>query len=206
MIFDIELEMQRHRDRLETILELADSIEDLDEKSRGYANSLIAQFVPTGTLSAKQWDFVVSLADRVRKSEPIYGDFNAIQVMFQLAGEKLKKPKIRLMSDDGVFVQLTFLPESRDIEIHRDGWQGHGKRRFCGWIRENMIVPYNTSCMDEDVRKLIHEFSLDPQAVSKAMANKLGVCIYCAHRLSDPISKRVGYGATCAKHYGLEWK
>jgi hypothetical protein len=32
-----------------------------------------------------------------------------------------------------------------------------------------------------------------------------GECVYCARHLSDDRSVAVGYGATCAKNYGLPW-
>lgn len=202
-MFDIETEVQRHRERLEALIDLGDLSKDLGEKDQEFANSLMSQFVPTGTLSVKQWDWVFKLRDKVKMAEPVYGNFNAINVMFRLAGEHLKAPKVRLLSKENTFVQLTFHPDTKVIDIHRDGWQGHGRRKFIGTISNDMIVPHNASLLTDDVRMVIQELSLDPVGTARAMAGKLGACMYCAKRLSDARSKELGYGPICAKHYGL---
>ncbi len=74
------------------------------------------------------------------------------------------------------------------------------------WIRGNQLIPYRSDRLTDDIKVLIQEFALDPMAVAKAMAGKLGACLYCGQRLSDPVSKRVGYGPVCAKNWGLPHK
>lgn len=204
MLVDVKKELERFEVKLHNLNELDAMIGDFTAKDRSFASSLAEQFVTNGTLSKSQWDWVEKLVDRVRKAEPIYGDFKAIHVMFRLAGEHLKFPKIRLLSEQGTYVQLNFKPDTQEIDVYRDGWQGHGKRKFIGWLKEDTIVPHNDG-MDEDVRLTIQSLSLDPAAVAKAMANKLGVCMYCGKRLSDAHSKEMGYGKICAAHYGLEY-
>lgn len=207
MIFDINLELENYRSKLNNLLALQELVEDSSMSSRDteFANSLIGQFLDNRSLSVRQWTCVDDVVARYTTAEPIYGDFDAVHVMFRLASDKLKKPKIRLLSDAGVFVQLNFDNESRKVLIFRDGWQGHGKRKFIGWIKDNVIVPYKADSLDDDIKMVIQEFALNPEQVSKAMAHKLGACVYCGRRLSDPISKKVGFGKTCASHYGLKW-
>ena len=67
------------------------------------------------------------------------------------------------------------------------------------------MIPYKSDRMDEDVKDLLQDFSLDPQRVAKASASKLGACSFCGSRLSDPISKKMGYGPVCASNYHLPW-
>lgn len=193
------------RDRVDQIMDLEVNYSQLSERDQEFAMSLLEQYSRSYTLSLKQWHWVYTLNERVIGIEPLYGDFDAVHVMFRLAGESLKKPKIRLVSHANRFVQLNFDPETRNLKIFVDGWQGHGVRKFAGVIEGNVIKPYDLDRCSEDVKLIIQEFALDPQGVSKAMALKLGCCLYCGSRLSDDESKAKGYGPICAGHYGLPW-
>lgn len=204
-LIDIEAEVERYQLKLEGLNELDSLMEQFTDRDRSFASDLCRQFVQTGGLSPKQWDWVERLCERVRKAEPIYGNFDAIHVMFRLSGEHLKFPKIRLMTAEDTYVELRFYPETKDLKIFRDGWQGHGYRKFVGWIKDNQLIPYRADRLTDDIRTIIQEFALDPAAVAKAMALKLGSCLYCGQRLSDHESKHRGYGPICAKHYGLPW-
>ena len=132
-LVNIEDEMDLHQKRLESLNELDSLMDQFNEKDRRFASDLCSNYVQRGGLTARQWEWVDKLADRVRKAEPIYGDFDAIHVMFQLAGESLKRPKVRLLTDEGTFVQLNFKPGTKDIDVYRDGWQGHGYRKLDSW-------------------------------------------------------------------------
>lgn len=203
--FNPENELDHHRDRLERVEELIVIFPQLTEKQGVFASSLINQFLKNHTLSALQWAHVENLVTDVKGVKPLYGDFRPIRVAFKLAGEHLKKPKIRLITDDDIYVQLTFDVDSSLIFMHRDGWQGNGRRKFLGYIYEDMIRPRGGKLFTDSIYKLIEELAHDPQGVAKAMANKLGVCTFCAQRLSDPISKEAGYGPVCAEHWHLPW-
>jgi len=204
-IIDLETEIDSYQKKLEDLIELNKLRTDLNPRDKKFADSLTAQYLQTKGLSPKQWEWVNTLANRVRKAEPIYGDFNALHVMFQLAGEHLKFPKVRLLTSKNTFVQLNFKAKTKDIDIYRDGWQGHGYRKFVGWIRNNQLVPYREDRLTDDIRTVIQELALDPIGTAKAMAGKLGSCMYCLQRLSNHESKSRGYGPVCAQHYGLPW-
>lgn len=193
------------------------SMKDLEEvkdalplKDKAFAESLIQQLYEVGTLSFKQWEWVETLVNRVKGAEPIYWDFAPIQVMFRLASANggLKRPKIRLLSEEGTFVQLTFFPDrdgSKNLEIHTGGWAGHGTRKFAGWIFEDKIIPYKAERLNEDIKNVIQNLALDPLGCAKAMAARLGACMYCGSRLTDAESKGKGYGPICAENYELPW-
>jgi len=203
-MINIDTEMQAYKEKLESLNTLIDITNELPAKDQNFASSLTQQFIDKQNLSNSQWNWVNKLVAKVKKAEPIYGDFKAIYVMFQIAGENLKYPKIRLLSKENVFVQLNFKKDSQNINVYRDGWKNHGKRKFIARIIDNMIVPESDE-LTEDIKTVIQELALDPLGVSKVMAGKLGACMYCGRRLSDPTSKHVGFGKTCAKHYGLKW-
>lgn len=198
---DVDSEVEIYRDRLESLNDLAADISKLEKKDQDFADSLLQGYLNNG-LSERQWEWVGKLNERISGTKPLYGDFRAIRVAFQIAGEYLKIPKIRLMTKSDRYVQLNFLPKKNRIEVFVDGWQGHGKRKFAGVIEDDMIKPYSADRLSVEVHEIIEQLAHDPANVAKAMAAKLGVCMYCGQRLSDPVSKRVGYGPVCAGHYG----
>ena len=207
--------LEEYETRLNALVDLHSVTDQLRARDRDFANDLYSQFVNTGGLSPRQWPWVQNLLDRVKTAEPIYGDFTALWVMFRLVGDKLQKPRIRLMTNwrdpeaDHRFVQLTFTrdrdSQERIVEVHVDGWSGHGYRKFAGWVHEDKIVPWSADRMTDEVRTVIQDFSLDPARCSLASANLIGACVYCGNRLTDDDSKAVGYGPTCAHNYEMPY-
>jgi len=45
----------------------------------------------------------------------------------------------------------------------------------------------------------------NPAAVAAAYGKLTGNCCFCGSNLSNARSTGVGYGKTCAEHYGLSW-
>lgn len=202
---DFDAELERYSDKLDSMQSLIISYDKLDSRGQEFAGDLIQGFQNTGALSAKQWEWVGKLVARVEGAQPLYGNFNPIHVAFQIAGEHLQCPKVRLVTEEGRFVQLNFYPETKTIKVMVDGWQGHGYRKFAGVIENDMIKPYDRERLSDDVRMAIETLANDPIGAAKAFAAKLGCCMYCGNRLSDDESKRRGYGPTCASHYNLPW-
>ena len=201
---DIDQAITDYREQLEKFEDMLSLLPKMVQKDRRFGTSLYSNFRQYGRLSEKQWGFVKMLAERYNQQEPIYGSFDPILVMFRLAESNgLKAPKIRLLTKENTFVQLNFKPGSTTIDVYIDGWQGHGHRKFAGWIAHDQIRPFRTDRMTEDVKTVIQDLALDPLGTAKAMAARLGNCMYCNKRLSDDDSKSVGYGRTCAKHFGL---
>jgi len=212
---DFAAELEAYQEKLSELDRLSSVQEKLSDRDRNFASDLLSTFSTTHALSAKQWDWVTRLADRVTDLEPVYGNFKAIRVAFMLAGDKLKVPKVRLISPEGRFVQLNFFKagtsdgyrqyDKDTIKVFVDGWQGHGYRKYAGEISDEFIRPFRKDRMTDDVKDVIQNLAMDPLGVAKAMAELLGVCMYCGQRLSDPESKRRGYGSQCADNYGLPW-
>lgn len=206
---DIENELDKLESNLSELEKMWEAIPEMTKKDRSFAEDLYQNYLTRGSLTFRQWEWVSKLTDRVRGVEPIYGSFDPILVMFRLAGAHgLKKPKVRLLSKEDRYVQLNFKPGEKDektVDVYVDGWQGHGHRKFAGWIHKDRIVPYSLDRMTDDVRNVIQDLALDPLGTAKAMAGKLGVCMYCGQRLSDDRSKKAGYGPICADHWGLPW-
>lgn len=216
---DFEAELNSYQEKLESLEALIEVSSQMKGRDASFADDLINGFRNSHALSAKQWYWVGELVKRVKSAEPIYGNLAALWVAFKIAGEKLKQPKIRLLADDGsengIYVQLNFcLAGSKDyrgevyeedvIKVYTGGWSGHGRRLYAGSIKGDRIYVFRDR-MPEAVRNIIQDLSMDPMGVAKAMANKLGICLYCGSRLSDPESKKRGYGPTCAANYNMPW-
>jgi hypothetical protein len=150
---------------------------------------------------------VEQLSARITGAVELAGDFRGVFVMFRLAntaGDMLR-PKVRLMTPDGIFVQLNFEPEKpNEIRVFRDGWSGHGRRRYAGTIYEGRILPYGDRFTPSMIA-VIQQFATDPLATALAMAKLLNACMYCGSRLADEESKARGYGPTCAGNWHLPW-
>lgn len=203
--------LSKYEETIDDVEQLADVMDKLPARNQDFAADLVQTFSNTGSLSANQRGWVNKLINRVKGAEPIYGDFKAVRVMFRIASANggLQYPKVRLMTKGGQFVQLNFNAEDSDkVKVFVDGWQGHGFRKFAGLIEDNMLKPWDGRfgmLMNDDVKTLLQDFSMDPAKVAKASAGILGCCSFCGKRLSDERSKEAGYGQTCAKHYGLPW-
>lgn len=48
-------------------------------------------------------------------------------------------------------------------------------------------------------------FAADPARVAAEHGKLTGKCCFCNSALTDPRSTAVGYGKTCASHFGLPW-
>lgn len=173
---------------------------------------IVLNFFHYPSLTQRQAAWLEKCLEALQASKPLYGDFKAIEIMFMIAGEHMKTPKIRLMTSDDIYVELWFTrvnaydPSSaRLIKVFRDGWQGHGKRKFIATITEGLVKVRWADMWTQTIMDLLQDFSLDPAKVAKASSKKLGACSFCAQRLSDPESKERGYGPVCAEHYHLPW-
>lgn len=170
---------------------------------------IVEKYCSTSLISDGQLQWLKRALTPYTSAIPLYGDFKAIWVMFMIAGQDIQQPKVRLLTKENTFVQLTFKApkedQPREIYIHRDGWQGHGHRKFVGWISHGVLKPYLAKHLTQDIIDLLQDFSLDPAAVAKASAHRLGACSFCGTRLSDDESKARGYGPICADHWHLPW-
>ena len=129
---DIEAEVEQLTERLGALEAMVHAMTDMVPRDYDFAQSLYDNYRERGSLSNKQWAWVETLTDRVKKAEPIYGDFTAIHVMFRMTQGKdkaHKRPKIRLMTKGGRYVQINFRPGEegeKNMTVYVDGWQGHG--------------------------------------------------------------------------------
>lgn len=185
---------------------LRENFQNLAEKDRGFAQSLIDQYESRRFLSDKQVYWVLQLSERATKPKPttdLGGDLVPMVTMFRLAGNKLKRPRVRFITNTG----RTFVVYPAGAESKNAGWL-YAKATggdYLGKINpvDGMFVR-SREC-DDSVVDALATFAKDPVQAATAYGNRTSSCCFCGKELTDKRSIEAGYGPTCAQHYGLSW-
>ncbi len=191
------------------------------EKDQKFCKSLIGQFEKKGSLSEKQiywvWKLGSKALDASENSEapitPINTPTSFFKVgnIFQLfenaKASGIKYPKLSLHTDADQPVSLSLAGTASKFPgtITVTDGKGYGANVWFGRIHLNgEWVPYSQS-LSEDVDKFLKKLHNDPIGVACSHGHITGRCCFCRKKLTDPKSLAVGYGATCAKNWGLPW-
>lgn len=199
--------------------QLRSAINDLSEKDRSFANSLLEGFNKYGSFTFKQQRWVDILVERSQEAEPqdvkLGGTLNPMGAMirlFQAGKSHLKFPKVRLLTEGQKNLYLTLAGEKSkyrgqimvaDQDVYDDAPWGSA-RRFYGRVDKDGTFHASRKC-DQDVIDALEVFAKDPVQAATAYGRLTGNCCFCKQRLTDERSYKVGYGQTCAGHYGLPW-
>ena len=190
---------------------LKQGLDQLSERDQEFAQSLIDQEARRG-LSDKQWYWVEKLADRAHavsapEPDPQVGDFTGVYAIFTRAREHLKFPKIRLQTADGEPVALGVAgPRSKRPGVINvtDGGR-FGENRWYGRIETDGSWDQPRDGVPANVVAVIQRLADEPATVASEYGRLTGNCCFCRRERSDERSTEVGYGATCADHFGLPW-
>lgn len=208
----------------ETLLtELANGLKYLSDKQLKWMEGMIVKYESVGALDQWSWEKVDQMLQIIRSNYVVaenapteFKNFKSVLVMFQIAGSHLKRPKVMLANEKGARMRLTFNgPQTesdffRNTVVVRYGNETTSpmnlgaidiKSGTFRMYKSGRIYPEYT----KEALELINMFAEDPAGVAKASAAIIGCCSFCSLPLSDPRSKAVGYGATCASHYRLPW-
>lgn len=208
-----------HQTRNITVLR--DSINNLGERDREFAISLVQQAGRRG-LSDKQWAWVETLAKRAtgqREERPSaeIGDMSGILAIFDKAAEKLQYPAIVLavQGDDLIDPDLYRLTRAGakarapgTINVTAYERNDKGERDWFGRIDLKGRWEMSAKAAPAKAKSLLPElraFAADPVTGAKKSARLTGRCCFCHLALKDERSTAVGYGSTCAANYGLPW-
>jgi len=197
--------------QVEVIKNLAENYQNLSPRDKEFADSLMAQAIKK-KLSEKQlyWAGVLSKRKYEKKELPkeqLEGNFKPLLTMFQLAGTKLKYPKIRIKTKDGFRLMLKVAGERSKYKgqlMVTDGGS-FGNNVYYGRVDKDGVLHY-TNKMTPPIKKALNELSTDPVQAAKAYAGLSGECCFCGAELTDEVSKKNGYGPVCAKNYGLPYE
>ena len=196
------------------IEELGDQLGALDQRSRGFAQSLCDQYRKRG-LSDKQVYWVGELLNRARNPEaakPAATDVGSVVGIVQLlerAQKHLKHPAVIVRAN------------SRDIRLNIAGAKskapgsinvcsagGYGDREWYGRVtRDGQFEPSRKfdQATQTAVAAALKAMATDPAKAAAEYGHLTGVCCFCNTALTDERSTQIGYGPVCAKHYGLPW-
>lgn len=195
----------------EEISALVDKLEQnlhkLAPGNQGFARSLCHWFKAKGYLSDKQIPHLVRFAalatgeeqPEVPKPVNVAGAYK----LFENAKAHLKYPAIVFNSGECT-IKLS-LASSRarapgTINVVCGGL-------WIGRIQQNgdLNLFHGEQKVREVVTKFLVSFADDPEKVACDHGKLTGRCCFCNTKLTDKRSTEVGYGQTCAKHYGLRW-
>ena len=186
---------------------------DEDKISSGFATSLFSQFEKRGTLSDKQWGWVLKLVDQVDNPPPPSQKLPNIKGVLALM-KRAVDPKSK------TFPKLWLKLSDSDLRIHRatsaskyngqlmltDG-KGYGCNLYFGRIdtKGDLFLAREGKQRSQEIIDLLTRLVADPEKVVSEYGNLSGNCFACHKQLTDDRSIRVGYGKVCAKKFGLRW-
>lgn len=158
--------------------------------------------------------FVFTVGAEARPAAAAVGGLSGILALFGKAKQHLKYPAI-VLSVPGLRPYLTIrlsvagpkarIPGSLTVV---EGERGDDDQR--AWLgRVTLDGTYQPSReangRTEPIVARLRAFAAEPAKVAKEHAYLTGRCCFCNTALKDERSTAVGYGATCASHYGLPW-
>lgn len=210
------------------IEELQTKLAALKDSDRKFAASMATQFWQKGDLSPKQTEWVGKLLDRANNPAPApaaepaqpaqrIGELGGILALFNRAKEHLARPAIVLLHDPEVvstdkMCRLTVAgPAAREpgcLFVTSFEKRYDGKRTYYGRVSLNgsfVPSPSGTPELTAQLTTVLRLLASDPARTAAEHARLTGRCCFCHKTLEDERSTAVGYGETCAGHFGLPW-
>lgn len=197
---------------IDALVALEANLDKLSGRDREFAESLVQQskYRP---LSDKQVPHVFRLHDKALGVAPVVEtvpvNATGIEALLRSANKRLKYPAIKLRTEDGTFLRISIAGAKSTTPgaINIAGEGSWPDRTFYGWIKGGAYVPHHSASQKTAtaIGVALLAFAADPAGVAAAYGKRTGACCFCSRRLDDARSVEVGYGPTCADHYGLPW-
>lgn len=186
---------------------------DLSPRAYNFIASVWEQFSTTGCISLRQYEIAQRIHDEIVGSKEVVlpGSFHATVAMLQFAAQHKKWPKMRFgYNKHGGRIALIW-NKSRGRAVLTNGyaksnWQKHfvyGTLHADGTLHLKGRVDERPEW--EEVEQFLALLAQDPVQAAKTSAAITGTCTFCDSELSDPESKRRGYGPVCAENNQLPW-
>lgn len=194
-----------------TVADLRSNFAKLPVQDQAFATSLLEQFERWGKLSPAQMRCVDSLVGRTTGEivvDAMVEDLGGIVALFDTAaGNKLRFPKLTFDTTEvGVPLQLSragALSRQPGSVNLTDGGR-FGENRFYGRIERTGTFVSGRDCPAKLV-EFLARLSGSAADVAAAYGRRTGHCCFCNLPLTDARSVSVGYGATCAKKWGMPY-
>lgn len=196
------------------IEELELLIPKLNARDREFAHSLCSQYGRKG-LSAKQADWVGRLIERAKApAAPAaatveVGSLQQIVTMLEKAKQHLKFPAILVRANDRD-LRLSIAGSAAKVpgSINVCSAGAYSEREWFGRVTASgefePCRKYDQATQTA-IAAALTALAADPAGAAAGYGHLTGVCCFCGTALTDGRSTEVGYGPTCAKHYGLPW-
>jgi hypothetical protein len=152
------------------------------------------------------------------------GQLTGVLALFAKAKTHLKRPAIVLCVPEvdqdndleGWGIRLTIAgPKAKvpgSLTVTTDAYEttndyGEPARAWLGRVTvEGEYQPARAANGRTDaIARRLGELARDPAKIAAEHGRLTGKCCFCNRALSDERSTAVGYGETCAKHYGVAW-
>ncbi len=189
-------------------------LNNLQGGDRNFSESLIKSYKRYGTLTPKQAPYIHKMLEKAMGTNPepqikVVDDLTGLKNLFAKAKEKIKYPSIVINFEAGGHL--------RELKIWIQGERSKFPgsvavlldKHWVGRILENgnfqWATAYQTSGIKDELLDILTQLSSNPAATAAKYGKLYGSCVFCHKKLNDPKSLAVGYGATCASHFGLEW-
>lgn len=184
-----------------------------DPRDVDFARSLVQQFNRKGTLSDKQWPYVIKLAKKATGQEEApksvdVGSMKPLIALFAKAKNHLKRPAIVLQNAEVGEIRLSEAGQTArvpgSINVTTPGSFGdriwYGRITVDGSFQQSPKVNPPTALVEA-----LRVFAADPVGQASKHGHLTGRCCFCNRKLEDERSTAVGYGPICADHFGLPW-
>ena len=168
-------------------------------------------------LSEKQIALLVKIegeqvggADPKHSRSVFVGDLTALVGLLQRAKASLKFPKFRVATDDGDAIVSLAGDNGRNggwlyVKSPSTWYDGVSDSVYYGKINPANGEYLPSPDAPSSIAVALSKFAESPAEVAGEYGRLNGNCCFCSRRLSDERSTHVGYGETCAGHYGLPW-
>jgi len=174
-----------------------------------FASSLWGQVQQGRPLTEKQTRAALSMKEKVEAKRAAKASsyqtspesYPRIAATLGYAGESLKYPKLRLVTESGQRVVLV-LGGKGHINV-TDG-RPFGENTYFGRIMLDGPARL-TQAVTPEIRALLAEVEADPASAARAQGVRTGACCFCSRELTDERSTEKGYGPICATKWGLPW-
>lgn len=141
---------------------------------------------------------------------PVVVNAAGLVELLDLAARKLRYPKIRLKTASGVNLKLSRAgdraakPGSINV-VNEDKFDDDGRPLWLGRVTRDGTLEGGRLVHNAEVVALLSALGDSPADVAAKYGKVTGHCCFCCKPLNDDRSLTVGYGRTCAGHYGLPW-
>lgn len=181
-----------------------------------FAESLISQFERFGRLSPKQWPYVEKLVATAKQGETPretveVGSLDGILKLFEKASQHLKHPSVILSVPGSEAIEISVagaqakVPGSLNVTTkERRGDEGR-KNWFGRILRDGKFEKSPRQVSPAALVASLQAFAKEPAKVAAEYGKLHGYCCFCNRKLKDERSTEVGYGETCANHFGLPY-